>query len=299
MSIVLHAEQLGKRFRRHVVLDGLSLTVEEGAIYGLVGANGAGKTTTIKVLMNIFEPTSGSATVLGTNSRRLGPKDFQRIGYVSENQEMPEWMTVAALMAYLKPFYPRWDDTRAGALLKQFDLPLDRAIKHLSRGMRMKVALASSLAYHPELLVLDEPFSGLDPLVRDEFIGGMLETADETTVFISSHDLAEIESFATHIGFLDGHRLQFSQSMTSLSDRFREVEVVFDDRPALPGAWPEHWLQPETSASMVRFVDSEFDPSRSPAEFSRVFGARARVNAAPMSLRAIFVALARRSRKAA
>src|SRR6185436_9106708 len=106
-------------------------------------------------------------------------RHFQQIGYVSENQEMPEWMTVGYLMNYLKPFYPAWDDDRARELLAQFGLPLDRKIKHLSRGMRMKTALASSLAYRPELLVLDEPFSGLDPLVRDEFIEGLVESAQE------------------------------------------------------------------------------------------------------------------------
>ena len=166
-----------------------------------MGPNGAGKTTTVKLLMNIIEPTSGRAIVLGTDSRRLGPTQFQQIGYVSENQEAPEWMTVDYLMAYLKPFYPTWDDGRAQELLKAFELPGDRKLKHLSRGMRMKAALASSLAYRPKLLVLDEPFTGLDPLVRDEFIEGLVGIAQDTTMLISSHDLAEIESFATHIGF--------------------------------------------------------------------------------------------------
>ena len=122
---------------------------------------------------------------------------------------MPEWMTVGYFLAYLKPFYPTWDDARAEELLRQFDLPRDRKLKHLSRGMKMKAALASSLAYRPKLIVLDEPFSGLDPLVRDEFIEGLLESAGEATILISSHDLAEIESFASHVGYLDEESCNF------------------------------------------------------------------------------------------
>src|SRR4029077_12238928 len=112
--------------------------------------------------------------------------------YVSENQQMPRWMTVEYLLAYLKPFYPSWDDARAEELLRQFQLPRDRKLRHLSRGMWMKAALASSLSYRPRLLVLDEPFSGLDPLVREDLIEGLLDSAGETTILISSHDLADI-----------------------------------------------------------------------------------------------------------
>ena len=299
MNAMVRVTDLHKRFGKTVVLDGLSLTVEQGSVYGLVGANGAGKTTTVKLLMNIIPPGTGEAALLGVDSRRIGPRELQRIGYVSENQEMPDWMTVGQLMAYLEPFYPAWDKARAAELLRAFDLPLDRKLKHLSRGMRMKASLTSSLAYRPALLILDEPFSGLDPLVRDEFVEGLIDCAQETTILISSHDLAEIESFASHIGFLDRGRLQFSQSMAELSERFREIEVTLDDRPALPTEWPAHWLQPQTSASVVRFVDSHFDQDRTIVEVRRLFGERVRVDAAPMSLRAIFVALARESRKAA
>lgn len=299
MTAILRTEGLSKRFGRHDVLNGLDLTVDEGSVYGLVGPNGAGKTTTVKLLMNIIEPSSGRAVVLDTDSLRLGPKQFQQIGYVSENQDMPDWMTVDYLMAYVKPFYPTWDDDRARELLRAFDLPGDRKLKHLSRGMQMKVSLASSLAYRPKLLVLDEPFTGLDPLVRDEFIEGLVECAEETTMLISSHDLAEIESFATHIGFLDRGRLQFSQSLSALSDRFREIEVTRDQPSSLPDAWPAHWLQPESSAGLIRFVDSHFERERTLADVRRLFGESVRVADNTMSLRAIFVALARQSRKAA
>jgi ABC-2 type transport system ATP-binding protein len=290
-----------KRFRSVRVLDGLNLTVSEGSVFGLAGPNGAGKTTTIKILMNILRPNSGHATVLGVDSRALGPETLANIGYVSENQELPEWMTLQYLLAYLKPFYPTWDDRRAAQLIRQFDLPLDRQLRHLSRGMRMKAALAASLAYRPPLLIMDEPFSGLDPLVREELIEGLLESAGETTILISSHDLAEIESFASHIGYLDRGRLQLSEEMTSLTARFREVEVMVDSPPLVPldRPWPAHWLRPETSPALVRFVETHFDAERTSAEIRKLFGDVRNISATPMPLRAIFITLARDRSKAA
>jgi ABC-2 type transport system ATP-binding protein len=146
MSYAVRTYDLTKVFRHTPVLTGISLAVPEGSIYGLVGPNGAGKTTTIKVLMNIFPPTSGRGEVLGADSRRLAPRHFAQIGYVSENQEMPDWMTVGYFLDYLAPFYPTWDHALAAELVRQFQLPLDVQLKHLSRGMRMKASLASSLA---------------------------------------------------------------------------------------------------------------------------------------------------------
>ena len=140
---------------------------------------------------------------MGVDAQHLAGKAFNRIGYVSENQEMPEWMTTGAMLSFYRSFYREWDSGLEEQLVRQFDLPLKRKLKHLSRGMRMKAAFASSLAYRPSLIVLDEPFSGLDPLVRDELIEGLLDRAPETTIFLSSHDLAEIESFSSHVGFLE------------------------------------------------------------------------------------------------
>ena len=293
MSGILRTDDLSKRFGRTPVLDRVTFDVAEGSVFALVGPNGAGKTTTIKILMNIIEPTTGRAEVLGADSRHLLPQHFAQIGYVSENQELPEWMTVDYFLNYLKPFYPTWDEGRARNLVDQFALPRSRKLKHLSRGMRMKAALVSSLAYRPRLLVLDEPFTGLDPLVRDELIEGLVESAEQTTILLSSHDLTEIESFASHVGYLDQGRLQFSDDMRSLTERFREIEVTLDAPAMLPDAWPPAWLRAETSSTVVRFVDSRFDEGRTPAEVRRLFGDDARMAVSPMPLRAIFVAMAR------
>src|SRR5579862_4312194 len=253
MSDVLKAIELSKRFGRTAVLDCMNLAVPESSVYGLIGPNGAGKTTAIKILMGIHPATEGHAEVFGHDSRRLSPRDFAQIGYVSENQQIPGWMTVGYFMDYLRPFYPTWDAARARDLLRQFDLPSDRKLRNLSHGMRMKAALASALAYRPRLIVLDEPFTGLDALVRDEFIAGMLECAEDATILISSHDLAEIETFASHIGYLDKGRLQFSEEMASLTERFREVEITVESHPRVPAAgWPKSWLNAEQSESLVR-----------------------------------------------
>ncbi|MGH9763911.1 MAG: ABC transporter ATP-binding protein, partial [Blastocatellia bacterium] len=252
-----------KKFRGVAALNELDLTVPEGSVYALVGPNGAGKTTTLKIVMNILRPSSGHSEILGIESNRLSPAELAAIGYVSENQQMPDWMTVNYFLAYLKPFYPAWDSALEGQLVRQFDLPLDRKLKHLSRGMRMKAALASSLAYRPRLIILDEPFTGLDALVRDELIEALLELAVSATVLISSHDLAEIEHLASHVGYLDRGRLLFSEEMTSLIERFREVEVTFEGNAELPTVLPEGWMRPNANGAVVRFVDSRFDPDRS------------------------------------
>ena len=249
--------------------------------------------------MNIHRPSSGCTEVFGRDSRRLSPQDFAQIGYVSENQDIPDWMTVKYFLSYLKPFYPTWDSDYATELVRQFDLPPGRKIRHLSHGMRMKTVLASSLAYHPRLIVLDEPFAGLDPLVRDQLIEAVLENAGRATVLISSHDLAEIETFASHIGYLEQGRLQFSEEINALAARFREIEITFDVPPASLGPWPASWLNGERSATVVRFVETRFDEERTMAEIRHLFPAARQISANPMPLRAIFVALAKASRKAA
>jgi len=187
----------------------------------------------------------------------------------------------------------------AGELLRQFDLPLDRKLRHLSRGMRMKAALASSLAYRPRLIVLDEPFTGLDPLVRDELIESLLDSAVGAYVLISSHDLAEIETFASHVGYLDRGRLQFSEAMTALAERFREIEITLAAPSPQPVQWPAAWFNAQTSAALVRFVDTQFEKERTMADVRRLFGEVQRISVNAMPLRAIFVTLAKAGRKAA
>ena len=293
---MIQANNLWKKFGRHDALSGLSFTVPQGSAYALIGANGAGKTTTIKVLMNIIEPTRGSAIILGVDSRRISPDELSRIGYVSENQDMPEKLTVAEYLAYLRPFYPKWDRDLEAALLRQLRLPPDRRIGHLSHGMRMKMSLACALPFRPELLILDEPFSGLDPLVRDEFMEQLLREAGEMTVLISSHELGEIDGVATHVAFLDEGKLLFEESMTDLTGRFREVRVTTEREPHPPDRVPPHWLDVRIIGNVLSFVDTHFsDDGLDERLDSLVRGVR-RIDAQPMALRSIFTTLARAAR---
>jgi|SRR6185312_7742474 len=301
MSLQIETRLLSKRYRKNIALSDVSFTVPAGAIYALVGANGAGKSTLIKVLMNIFPPSSGEGTVLGTSLPNVRGKVFESIGYVSENQEMPESMTVGAFLDYVRAFYPQWDRHLETQLVHQFDLPLKRKLKELSRGMKMKAALASVLAYRPALIVLDEPFSGLDPLVRDEFIESLLARAAETTIFLSSHDLSEIESFATHVGYLEGGKLLFSEEMATLTARFREVEVTLPEpmtdsaAAVLASSVPATWLQPQVTGRVVRFADSQFSAESEQAIAARFPGAEG-ISITPMTLRSIFLAIAKAGR---
>ena len=295
---VITTTNLGMRYGRHTVLNGLNLEVPRGSVYALVGSNGAGKTTTLQILMNLLRGHTGAANVLGVDSRHLTVKEYARIGYVSEGQEMPDAMTVAEFLAFWRPFYPTWDNAREQELLQLLRLPLDRKLKHLSRGMRMKAALVSSLSYRPELIVLDEPFSGLDPLIRDEFIEGLLAHADESTILISSHDLAEIESFSSHVGLLEDGHMAFSEETTTLTNRFREIEVRAEIAQ-LPPNLPKTWVRAETTAALVRFVETQWHPERTASEIKEVFPTATDYQANAMHLRAIFVALAKAARKAA
>ena len=205
--MIVETHHVAKRFGRLEAIEDLSLCVPEGSVFALIGANGTGKTTTIRMLMNILRPDRGDISVLGTPSHQLGPKNLQQIGYVSESQNLPGGLTLARYFDYLRVLYPAWDRSLEKELCDLFELPPSRKIKHLSHGMRIKTLLVGALAFRPKLLVLDEPLSGLDTLVRDEVVNGLLQQAADTTILISSHELSEIESFTTHVAFLQNGRL--------------------------------------------------------------------------------------------
>ncbi|MEI6560483.1 MAG: ABC transporter ATP-binding protein [Verrucomicrobiota bacterium] len=295
MNNVIETQGLTCRFGKTAAVDNLTLAVPEGSIYAFLGSNGAGKTTTIKMLMNILRPTSGKAGILGVDSTRISPRELAQIGYVSENQRLPEWMTVAQFIAYCRPMYPTWDDAFCKRLLAQFDLPLDRKLKSLSRGMKVKASLLTSLAYRPRLLVLDEPFTGLDPLVRDEFIRGMLELSGEGnwTVFISSHDIDEVERLADWVGIINSGSLKLAESASDLQTRFRRIECVVAESTRLPAAPPPSWLIPEIAGHTLRLVENNYQQGASEAQILSLFPGASQITVTPLSLRDIFVALAR------
>lgn len=293
---MIQVENLWKKFGRHDALRGLTFNVPSGSAYALIGSNGAGKTTTIKTIMNILQPTRGRVTTLGVDSQALSPVHLAQIGYVSESQDMPGALTVEQYVGYLRPFYPRWDKDLEHEIRRQLRLPADRRIRDLSHGMRIKMALACALPYRPRLLVLDEPFSGLDPLVREEFMSELLAQAGEMTVLISTHELGEIEGVASHVGFLDEGRLLFEEAMENLTARFREVRVTLDQEAAIPREVPRGWLHVQPLGSVLTFVDTHFSEGAIGERVrSQLSGVR-NIETEPMSLRSIFTTLARAAR---
>ena len=293
---MIRVENLWKKFGRFEALRGLSFDVPEGSAFAMIGANGAGKTTTIKVLMNILEPSHGIATVLGVPSSKISERELAQIGYVSENQNMPSRLTVEEYTAYLRRFYPTWDRDLEASMVRQLRLPLDRKIGNLSHGMRMKMALTCALPYRPKVLILDEPFSGLDPLIRDEFMEGLLGQAGEMTILISSHELGEIDGVATHIAFVDEGKVLFQESMSDLTKRFREVRVTLDGEATQPKQSPREWMAVRTTGNVLTFVDTHFDENELGERIrSRISDVRI-IDSQPMALRAIFTTLARAAR---
>jgi ABC-type multidrug transport system ATPase subunit len=297
VEAVIETHDLTCKYGRTEAVHRLNLSVPAGSLFALLGPNGAGKTTTIRTLMNIQRPSAGSALVLGVSAGRLGPREFQRIGYVSENQRLPGWMTLSQLIAYCRPFYPSWDASLCRTLVEQFDLPEDVKLSRLSRGMRVKAALVSSLAYRPSLLVLDEPFSGLDPLVREDLVRGVLELAGEEgwSVLISSHDLDEVERLVDTVAYVDGGRLLLSEPLSELHARFRRIDVT-TEQPK-PADLPREWIDVHTAGRVMRFVDPGYRPGETERTIAALFPSSG-VEVQPMTLREIFVALARQKREA-
>ncbi len=293
---MLRMQDVWKRFGSHAALKGLNLAVPEGSAYALIGANGVGKTTTIKLALNMIAPTSGAAEILGIDTRRLGPALLTQIGYVSESQALPQRMRVGDYLGYLRPYYPTWDGDLETSMVRRLQLPLGRRIGDLSHGMRIKVALACALPYRPKLLILDEPFSGLDALVRDEFMEDLLMQAGEMTILISSHELAEIEHVTTHVGFIDAGKMLLEDSMTDLNARIREVRVTLEGSAVLPERLPKEWLGARAFGNVLSFVDTRYVEAELPGRVRAIIGPARQIEPRAMPLRSVFTTLARAAR---
>jgi ABC-2 type transport system ATP-binding protein len=221
---VVDVSDLTRRFGARTALASVSLSMPRGAVYGLVGANGAGKTTLIKHL----RAESGSVRVFGLDPVADPVGVLSRIGYLSEENDLPGWMSVDELLRYSRAFYSAWDDTYAEELRRAFALDPTAKLKNLSRGQKARAGLLIALAYRPELLVLDEPSSGLDPIVRRDILGAVIRTiADEgRTVLFSSHLLEEVEQVADHVTMIHQGSIVLSAPLDAIKESHRVGERV-------------------------------------------------------------------------
>ena len=227
---------LSRTFGSKIALNQVSLTVKRGRVFGLVGANGAGKTTLIKHLLGRLTPESGRVRVFGFDPVADPVAVLGRIGYLSENRDLPAWMRVDELLRYTAAFYPKWDEAYAEELRRQFGLDNRAKIKTLSRGENAKAGLLIALAYRPELLLLDEPSSGLDPVVRRDILEAIIRTvADEgRTVFFSSHLLEEVERVADDVAMMFNGRVVLTGALDDVKENHHRLVLRFDSAQTSP-----------------------------------------------------------------
>ena len=206
---VIELKGVRKSFGRNEVLKGVDLAVPPGQTFAFLGRNGAGKTTTIRTLLGLLKPDAGEVRVLGLDPKTQGIEVRRRVGYVAEDQTMFGWMRVGQLLSFIAPFYPTWDAARAKQLVEQFELPLKTRMRNLSKGQGVRVALVLALAHRPELVILDDPTLGLDPIMRKEFLRDVVAylQGEGVSVFFSSHLLYEIEPVADWVVILDHGRV--------------------------------------------------------------------------------------------
>jgi ABC-2 type transport system ATP-binding protein len=233
---IVDVNQLSRSFGPKSALDGVSFRATAGQVYGLVGVNGAGKTTLIKHLLGLLRAQSGSVRVFGRDPVRDPVGVLSRVGYLSEERELPEWMRVDELMRYMQAHHPTWDAAYARELLETFGLDPSKKIKELSKGMRAQAGLMAAVAHRPELLILDEPSSGLDAVVRRDILDAVVRTVadDGRTVIFSSHLLDEVERMSDHLTLMRDGRVTLSGALDDVRSGHRRSRVRFVehfDRP--------------------------------------------------------------------
>lgn len=233
---VIAVTSLSRRFGSKRALEDVSLFVPRGSVFGLVGENGAGKTTLIKHLLGLLRAESGTVRVFGSDPIAATVAVLARIGYLSENRDLPAWMRIDELLAYTKAFYPNWDDDYAARLRRQFDLPASARVRNLSQGQQAKLGLLLALAYRPELLLLDEPSSGLDPLVRRDILEAIIRSVAEEgrTVLFSSHLLDEVERVSDHLAMIHQGRLVFCGPLDQVKESHRRLIIRFETAQSAP-----------------------------------------------------------------
>jgi ABC-2 type transport system ATP-binding protein len=219
------------------------LEVPAGSIFGFLGRNGAGKTTTIKLLMGMLKPDSGDARVFGlpAGDTPEGIEIRRRLGYVTEEKDLYPYMTVEQIIHFTRSFFPKWRDVLEKKYLKRFELPLNRKISDLSKGMRSQLMLLLGISHGAELLILDEPTEGLDPVVVEDMLRELvaISAAEGTTIFFSSHQLEEVEQIADRVCIIDRGAAVVTGSLDDLKTQYQRLRVVFGEGLPAPIQWGE------------------------------------------------------------
>lgn len=292
--VAIAAAGVTHRYGNLEALRNVDWEVPEGALYALLGPNGAGKTTLMSVAAGVLRPMRGHVQLLGRSAATLGAADRQWLGWVAESQRLPGWMTLSALEGYLKPLYDGWDGALADELRQRFDLDPGRRLGVLSRGEQMKAALLCALAPRPSLLLMDEPFTGMDVVVKDEMVRGLLATCGQEgwTIVISSHDLAELELLADHVGFLNSGSLILSSSLEEMRSRYIRVEATLGHNEPVVALHPG-WMDVERSGRRVTLVADLAEGPTSAEQLRSQLPGCERLDVRPPTLRELFMALAR------
>ncbi|QDV18645.1 ABC transporter ATP-binding protein YtrB [Gimesia panareensis] len=234
-ELAVELRGLTKRFGKQLVVDSLDLCIEKGRNVGLLGQNGAGKTTTIKMMMGLEPISSGCSIMLGTDVSKTPAEVRAKVGYVPDTQHIYSWMKVSEVIWFVKSQYPTWNDAHCNQLMAILDLPSSKKVRHLSKGMKAKLALLLAVSHEPDLLILDEPMTGMDPLVRDEFLDRTKEwfCQSDRSVFFSSHLLEDIQQLADDIAILNKGRLIAFNSINNLLESFNILSISLKSESAL------------------------------------------------------------------
>lgn len=266
-DVVIEAAGLTRYFGKEKVLDTLDLRIERGTVYGFLGRNGAGKTTTLRILLGLLHPTRGQSALLGCDSQALTPEIKARVGYLAEGHHLFGWMRIGEHAEFLRSFHPTWNAEWFDGTLARFGLDPQRKVGNLSRGQRAQAALALCLAPQPEVLILDDPTLGLDPVVRRDVLESVIDTIQREgrTVLFSSHILADVERVADRIGILEAGVLRADCSLTTFKERVRRVRCRFPGgRRAVetPGLLRAHWLDKEAVLTLAQFEEGRLEELR-------------------------------------
>ncbi len=287
-SSVIEITNLHRSFGGIQALKGISLTVPPGQVFGLVGENGAGKTTMIKHILGLLKVQSGIVRVFGRDPVVDPVGVLSRIGYLSEQSDLPGWMSITELLRYTQAWYPTWDRTHADELLHKFKLDPAQKCNTLSQGQRAKTGLALALAQRPDLLILDEPSSGLDPLVRRDILEAILrgEADKGRTVLFSSHLLDEIESVSDKVAMMHQGEIVLCRSLAEIKQSHYRLSIrlakALIGKPDIPGAF----LIEGSGKDWTAVIDGE--PGRAQAYLEHINGQIQRADR--LSLDEVFIA---------